>query len=82
MKPTRMSRILTISLPPKLYAQSLKWARAHGMTRSELFREALRRFEKGEEEWQGILAYGRRKALETGVRSEEDVERLIDESRT
>ena len=28
-----------------------------------------------------ILAYGRRKASGTGIRTEEDIERLIDESR-
>ena len=51
------------------------------MTRSELFREALRRYRRDEQEWQDLLDYGRRKAEAAGIGSEEDVERLVDESR-
>jgi hypothetical protein len=51
------------------------------MTRSELVREALRRYETEEQEWQALFDYGRRKAQMAGIRTEEDVERLIDASR-
>jgi len=56
-------------------------AKSRGMTKSELFREALRRYQRDEQEWRDLLEYGRRKARTAGIRTEGDVERLIDESR-
>ena len=77
----RTSQVLTISLPPRLLARVLKTAKAKGMTRSELVREALRRYEREDQEWQALLAYGRRKAHGASIRTEMDVERLIDDIR-
>ena len=77
----RTSQVVAISLPPKLVERIMKTAKAKGMTRSELIREALRRYELEEREWQTLLAYGRRKAQAASIRTEEDVERLIDEAR-
>ena len=77
----RHSQVVTISLPPTLLARVLKTAKAKGMTRSELVREALRRYERDEQAWQTLLAYGRRKAQGASIRTEGDVERLIDEGR-
>ena len=77
----RNSRVITISLPPKLLERMLKTAKAKGMTRSELVREALRRYELEEQEWQTLFDYGQRKAQAASIRTEEDVERLIDEGR-
>ena len=77
----RNSRVVTISLPPRLFARIMKTAHAKGMTRSELVREALRRYEAEDQEWQALFDYGRRKAQGAGIRTEEDVERLIDASR-
>lgn len=34
-----------------------------------------------DKEWQDLLKYGRRKAKAAGIRTEKDVERLIDEGR-
>ncbi|HAH08270.1 MAG TPA: CopG family transcriptional regulator [Elusimicrobia bacterium] len=81
MKTKRVSKTTTISLPPGLYQEAMELARAKGMTRSELFREALRRYQRDEQEWQDLLAYGRRKAKLAGIRSEADVERLVDAGR-
>ena len=53
-------------------------AKAKGMTYSELFRDALRRYQRDELEWQGLLSYGRTKAAKAGIRTEKAVERLID----
>ena len=77
----RNSKVVTISLPPRLYARVMKTARAKGMTRSELVREALRHYEVEEQEWQALFDYGRHKAHAAGIRTEEEVERLIDASR-
>lgn len=81
MRTRRISRTTTISLPPTLYGEALKLAKAKAMTKSELFREALRRYQRDEQEWRALAEYGRRKAAAANIRSEEDVERLIDESR-
>ena len=77
----RTSKVMTISLPRRLFERIMKTARAKGMTRSELIRAALRRYEVEEQEWQALFDYGRRKARMAGIRTEEDVERLIDASR-
>ena len=82
MKMTRrISKTTTISMPPRLYRIFIQLARRKGMTQSELIRDALRRYQREEETWQEILAYGRRQASKVGIRTEDDVESLIDESR-
>ncbi len=81
MRTKRISRTTTISLPPALYEEALKLAKAKGMTKSELFREALRRYQRDEQEWQAFAEHGRRKVGAAGISSEDAVERLIDESR-
>ena len=81
MKTVSVSRISSISFPPKLYKEFLRMAKDRGMTQSELVRDALRRYQKQEEEWQELLSYGRKRAHAAGIRTEQDVERLIDESR-
>ena len=45
-------------------------------TRSELFREALRRYFE-EQEWKEIVRYGRMRAKEKGIR-EDQVEDIVD----
>lgn len=81
MSTARTSKTTTISLPPKVYSEMDRLAKVKGMTRSELLRDALRRYQKEEEDWRELLAYGRGKAAKTGIRTEEDVERLMDDFR-
>jgi metal-responsive CopG/Arc/MetJ family transcriptional regulator len=81
MSTDRTSKTTTISLPPKVYSEMDRLAKAKGMTRSELLRDALRRYQSDEQEWRELTAQGRRLALKAGIRTEEDVERLIDEMR-
>jgi CopG family transcriptional regulator/antitoxin EndoAI len=76
----RTTKTITISLPPEMAAQVEEVMREEGRTRSELLREALRRYLEGRE-WGRILRYGQRRATELGI-APEDVERLIDEYRT
>jgi CopG family transcriptional regulator/antitoxin EndoAI len=54
--------------------------REEGRTKSELLREALRRYMLARE-WRSLGRYGHQKAEELGI-TPDDVERLIDESRT
>ncbi|MBI5210409.1 MAG: CopG family transcriptional regulator [Elusimicrobia bacterium] len=72
----------TVSLPPPLCRQALRIAKEESRTRSELVREALRVYIARKE---GFVELRRKLAenLESrGIRSLEDVERMIDEGRT
>jgi len=75
----RTSKLVTISLLPELLEEAEKLAKAEKRTRSEFFREAIRRYIE-EKKWERIYRYGRIKAQEQGL-AEADVERLVDEYR-
>lgn len=75
----RTTKTITFSLPPEMAGQVEKVMQAEGRTRSELLREALRRYLE-EREWKRLLKYGQRRARELGI-TPDDVERLVDEYR-
>jgi CopG family transcriptional regulator/antitoxin EndoAI len=75
----RTSKILSLSLPPELAREAARIAKREGRTRSELFREALRRYIQ-EQRWTDLRRYGAQRARNLGVR-EPDVQRLIEEFR-
>ena len=56
-------------------------ARRRRQTASEFVRAALRRYIDQEKAWRETLAYGRKKAKEQGIRSEEDIYRIMEELR-
>ena len=70
----------TISLPPSLSKEALKIAKEEYRTRSELVREALRRYLENRT-LDRIRAKLSRRFKALGIHTEEDVERLIDEGR-
>lgn len=72
----RTTEIITLSLPPEMAKKIEKLMKEEERTRSELFREALRRYIE-EKEWQKILRYGRKKAKERGI-TKEQVEDIVD----
>lgn len=76
----RATKLVTISLSPNLLRKAEKAAREENRTRSELLREALRRYLE-DREWRKIYRYGERRARSLGL-DEEDIERLVDEIRT
>jgi len=76
----RATKIQTLSLPPEMVEQIEKLAKEENMTKSELFREAVREYLR-RKRWEKIREYGAKKAVELGIK-EEDVERLIDEYRS
>jgi len=75
----RISKLVTISLLPELLEEAEKLAKAERRTRSEFFREAIRRYIE-DKKWERIYRYGRMKAQEQGL-AEADIERLVDEYR-
>lgn len=70
----------TVSLPPPLSREALKIAREEYRTRSELVREALRRYLENRT-LDRIRAKLSRRFKALGIKSEADIERLIDEGR-
>ena len=70
----------TISLPPPLSKQALKIAKEEYRTRSELIREALRRYLENRTLDRIRVKLSRRFKAQ-GIKTEEDIERLIDEGR-
>lgn len=72
----RTTRTITISLPPEMAAQVEEIMREEGRTKSELLREALRRYIE-EREWKRLLKYAQAKAKEAGTTTEEQVNDLI-----
>jgi len=75
----RTTRILSLSLPPELVREAERIAKQEGRTKSELFREALRRYVE-ERRWRGLQRYGAGRARKVGM-TEVDVERAIQEFR-
>lgn len=75
----RTSKILSLSLPPTLLLEAERLAKKEGSTKSELFREALRRYLQ-EQRWAELRGYGARQARKLGIKAT-DLERLIAEYR-
>ena len=75
----RNTKLITISIMPELFEKLNKLAKEESRTRSELLREALRKYIV-EKEWERLRLYGRQKVQELGL-EEKDVERLVDEYR-
>ncbi len=72
----RTTRTISISLPPEMAAQIEKIMKEEGLTRSELLREALRRYVK-ERRWQNLYRTVEMKGKEKGITTEEQVNELI-----
>ena len=77
----RTTKLVTISIPPALFKKAQKMAQDEGRTQSELFREALRRYVAEQKEWETLTRYGRSQARKTGIRTEKDIIRLVEEDR-
>jgi CopG family transcriptional regulator/antitoxin EndoAI len=76
----RTSKVTSLSLPPKLLREAERLARREGRTKSELFREALRRY-LADSRWRELQEFGRSQARKLALK-ESDVERLLQEYRT
>lgn len=79
----RLSRVLTVSLPPDSAADFEKIAKEEGRNKSELFREMLRIYRAYREtrSYEALQRYGSIQARALGISTEKDVDRLIQEFR-
>jgi CopG family transcriptional regulator / antitoxin EndoAI len=75
----RTTKLISVSIFPELLEEANKVAREENRTRSELIREALRRY-IADREYRRLQRYCIEKAKSLGL-MEEDVERLVEEHR-
>jgi CopG family transcriptional regulator/antitoxin EndoAI len=75
----RTTKVTSLTLPPKLLREAERVARREGRTKSELLREALRRY-VADSRWKELQEFGRSQARKLKIK-ESDVERLIGETR-
>jgi metal-responsive CopG/Arc/MetJ family transcriptional regulator len=76
----RTTKVLTLSLPPEMVKEVETIARKEKMTKSELFREALRKY-INERRWIQIRQWGLRTSHEMGILTEENVDELVHQYR-
>jgi metal-responsive CopG/Arc/MetJ family transcriptional regulator len=77
---SRSTKLVTISLPPDLLRNAERAAKEEHRTKSELLREALRTY-IASRQWAQIREWGDRTAKEYSIKSEADVEKIIQEYR-
>lgn len=76
----RTTKPITVSLPDDLLLEAQRVARQEARSRSELIRDALRQY-LASRRWQRLRQWGAETAERLGLRSEADLERLLDEVR-
>ena len=76
----RTTKTWTVSLPPKLGREAERTAKEENRTKSELVREALRMY-LDQRRWRKLQEKTARQAQALGVKTEEDVDRLVHEVR-
>jgi CopG family transcriptional regulator/antitoxin EndoAI len=67
---------MTLSLPPEMVKEVDKLTKDEKRTKSELFREALRKY-INDKRWQQIRRWGMETEKKSGVSTEEEVDKLI-----
>ena len=65
---------------PEFLREVEKAAKEENRTKSELIREALRRY-LDDREWEKLTRYARLKSAETGIKTEEEIQRVVDDFR-
>ena len=73
----RTTKPITVSLPRDLLREAQRVAREEARTRSELIREALRQYLTSRR-WQRLRQWGAETAERLGLKSEADLQRLLD----
>lgn len=76
----RPSHTFTISLPPDLAAEVDRLAEEEHRSRSELFREAFRRYVNSRQRWERILEFGPLAAAASGLVAAAAIDAAVDEA--
>jgi CopG family transcriptional regulator/antitoxin EndoAI len=76
----RTTKPITISLPTDLLRETQWVAKEETRTRSELIRDALRQY-LASRRWQRLRQWGAETADRLGLKTEADLQRLLDEVR-
>jgi len=71
------SQAFNIVLPKALVSKIDRVAKKEYKNRSELIREAVRIYLSDRLEWEELLAYGKKRGKKMGIKSEEDVNRIV-----
>ena len=76
----RQSKIVTISIPPRLLKQAERLAQKEQRTKSEVVRDALRLYLNLQND-KGFRLAVRERATALQLQTEDDIERIVDEVR-
>ena len=74
-------KTFNIALPEELVVKADEIAKKEYRSRSELIRESLRVYLKDLQEWEEIFEYGKKQGKRMGIKSEEDVDKIVYEFR-
>ena len=77
----RNTKVVSISLPTEMLESAELMAKQENRTMSELMREALRAYQRERQAWRDVFAYGEANAKRLGIKDEQDVVRMVRESR-
>jgi predicted transcriptional regulator len=77
----RNTKVVSISLPTEMLEAAELTAKQENRTMSELMREALRAYQRERQAWRDVFAYGEANAKRLGIKDEQDVVRMVRESR-
>ncbi len=77
----RTTKVVNFSLPLDLYKKTENLARRRKVPKSQILKEALEAYVASEERWEKLRAWGVETAETLGLRSEEDIEKLLHEYR-
>ncbi len=72
----RTTKVLTLSLPPEMLKEVESLVKEEKRTKSELFREALRKY-INDRNWQQIRQWGMKTARDLDISTEEEVNELV-----
>lgn len=75
------TQTINISIPKKLLDEADRVAKMESRTRSELVRQSLRNYIEERIRWARIFELGAKTAKRLGIKSEDDVDRIIHEYR-
>ena len=76
----RTTKVMTLSLPPEMAKEVEDISKEENRTKSELFREALRKY-INDKRWLQIRQWGLKTRRELGISTEKEVNTLVHQAR-